>query len=385
MKSFIKKIVRREEGQVLVESAIVMPLMVFFTLGIFQLTLIQHARIMTEYGAFCAARSGIVNNGSRHSMEAAANAAIFPTLTRVDSFGRFIGAYFAYMGRSLIQPIVAGAEEDLRGEIDGFLDGLPEFGNAKEWAAGEAGMLVKGMQGWLTQHGLGPTLAHTFIVNPIVADFNGNTEYDFDTPVLHTTDPDDRTIMKNILTVAVSYNFELKVPFANWIIFEAWLASEVGMALSGAVWSARGDGSNDALSGENAVAGHFSGGVGSGTSRLATRNTLGSKANSFSGATVRERIRMPLGDLWSLSNAKLWDGGAPEIEVVVGIDPTSGEIQTEMNLGPLPGKDMSVFLLPIYASYSMRMHSNPFLGDEASSESDNQGSVGPFIRAQQVP
>ena len=56
----------------MVESAIVMPLMVFIILGVIQLSMIQHARIMTEYAAYNAARAGIVWNGDPWVMENAA-------------------------------------------------------------------------------------------------------------------------------------------------------------------------------------------------------------------------------------------------------------------------------------------------------------------------
>ena len=48
---------REESGQVAVEAALIMPLMVFMALGIIQLTMIQHAKLMTEYAAYQAARA----------------------------------------------------------------------------------------------------------------------------------------------------------------------------------------------------------------------------------------------------------------------------------------------------------------------------------------
>jgi hypothetical protein len=63
----------------MVESAIVLPLMVFLIVGVIQLVMMQHARIMTEYAAFCAARAGIVWNADRYTMENAAIIALLPT------------------------------------------------------------------------------------------------------------------------------------------------------------------------------------------------------------------------------------------------------------------------------------------------------------------
>src|SRR5688572_28898340 len=70
---------RGESGQVAVEAALIMPLMVFMTLGIIQLTMIQHAKIMTEYAAYQAARAGIVWNGNNERMHDAAFVALLPT------------------------------------------------------------------------------------------------------------------------------------------------------------------------------------------------------------------------------------------------------------------------------------------------------------------
>jgi len=74
---------RQEEGQAMVESAIVIPLMVFLILGIIQLVMMQHAKIMTEYAAFNAARAGVVWNADRIIMENAAIISLMPTYERL--------------------------------------------------------------------------------------------------------------------------------------------------------------------------------------------------------------------------------------------------------------------------------------------------------------
>ncbi|RMG18026.1 MAG: pilus assembly protein, partial [Deltaproteobacteria bacterium] len=71
-----------ERGQVIVEQAIILPVMVFLILGIVQLAMIQHARICTEYAAFNAARAGIVYNGDPDMMERAAFLSLMPTYGR---------------------------------------------------------------------------------------------------------------------------------------------------------------------------------------------------------------------------------------------------------------------------------------------------------------
>src|SRR5712692_6095652 len=84
---------RGEEGQAVVEAAIVLPAMVFLLLLTIQLTQLQQARIMCEYAAFAAARTGIVQNGNNGAsngfdgpMHAAAVLAVLPTFGRTDSW-----------------------------------------------------------------------------------------------------------------------------------------------------------------------------------------------------------------------------------------------------------------------------------------------------------
>jgi Flp pilus assembly protein TadG len=44
-------LVRGDEGQAMVEAALVLPLMTFLVVGVIQLVMIQHARALTEYAA----------------------------------------------------------------------------------------------------------------------------------------------------------------------------------------------------------------------------------------------------------------------------------------------------------------------------------------------
>jgi hypothetical protein len=76
---------RGERGQAAVESALVLPMVVFLVLGTLQLFLMLQARIMAEYAAYRATRAGSVNHGSCAAMEDAAIAALLPTFRRTDS------------------------------------------------------------------------------------------------------------------------------------------------------------------------------------------------------------------------------------------------------------------------------------------------------------
>src|SRR5215213_5204064 len=77
-----------QQGQVTLEAALVMPLMVFFVLGLIQLTSMQHAKILTEYAAYNAARAGIVWNGNNERMRDAAIVSLLPTMGRTDRIDR---------------------------------------------------------------------------------------------------------------------------------------------------------------------------------------------------------------------------------------------------------------------------------------------------------
>jgi hypothetical protein len=73
---------RPDQGQVALETALTLPLFVGAALAVVQLALVQQARVMTEYAAFCAARAGIVWNGSGERMRDAAILTLLPTLGR---------------------------------------------------------------------------------------------------------------------------------------------------------------------------------------------------------------------------------------------------------------------------------------------------------------
>jgi len=84
---------KSEQGQALVEAAFILPAMIFLLLLTIQLTQLQQARIMVEYAAFSAARTGIVHNGDNGNsngfdgpMHDAAVLAVLPTFGRTDSF-----------------------------------------------------------------------------------------------------------------------------------------------------------------------------------------------------------------------------------------------------------------------------------------------------------
>ncbi|MBN2694158.1 pilus assembly protein [bacterium] len=319
MARFLKITKQAQEGQVLVESAIVMPLMIFFTLGILQLILVQHARIATDYAAYAAARAGVVNNANPVPMRAAANIAVLPTIARTNDFGSFLGAYLYYLGRELaffgVNQVIQAAQDRL-GTIGGAL----------------ATILLGRL---LAQLGLAPVFAQVFIINPTMADFNGtpNGEIEFDT-LVNPNSPDQTVLRKNVLSVAVMFNYPMTIPFANWILFESWLASEVGIQLTGAIWNARekidtGSAYLDTKLNSNVTGGDR------GVSRMLTRTHITAK-NELESTT--DSVRNQIIKDSSFSNLTMLKAAANYV----------------------PGGSNGTYIMPLYSSYSMRMHSNSF-------------------------
>lgn len=77
----------RRRGQVVVETAIIMPVFVFLILGLLQMGLLHHARVMTKYAAYKAARAGSLRQGNADDMKRAALAVMLPVLGRNSSVG----------------------------------------------------------------------------------------------------------------------------------------------------------------------------------------------------------------------------------------------------------------------------------------------------------
>lgn len=181
-----------ESGQAIVEAAIVMPAMVFLILTILQLTMVQHARIMTEYAAFCAARAGIVYNASGKAMHDAAELALLPTIARTDTFGALAPAVLT-LGKENLRRGVTGVPL-IRGKTLSPLPG--DFNNAD-----------------LTRHLKASGAA-------------GKGEIDFD---------DVRSIAArpNQLQIELKYNYRMRIPFANRILHAIYMAGTLGSDLTG--------------------------------------------------------------------------------------------------------------------------------------------------------
>jgi len=219
-----------ESGQAAVETALTMPLVVFLALGTVQLAAMQQARLLTEYAAFQAARAGIVWNGNGERMHDAALWALLPTLGRTDSR--------EVLGKTWAQAVHLDAEIQ---QVLPTPPGIPE-------AFRRAGLL-----GMVRVDTLSPTDSPRLGQLWNVAEGAGWEELDFDGPdtlveseqldshVARFLDPrrsdEAQTHYRRatVLTVRLRYLYELRIPFANWILFTAWYAANAGRTLSGAI------------------------------------------------------------------------------------------------------------------------------------------------------
>ena len=199
----------RQGGQAAVETAIILPLLTFLVLGIVQLTMIQQASLMTEYAAYQACRAGVVWNGDWHQMEDAAIVALAPTVP--GGSGRlYIGA----------RPINEG------------MTGLGDL--AVDVASMQATQLATGAIGI-------PKPIRVDTINPTQDIFNSfatkgelprQNELVFDDVGYQSIDnftdgfKADEAYRKALqLTIRVRYLYELKIPFADWIIQTCFFAA----------------------------------------------------------------------------------------------------------------------------------------------------------------
>nr|AYM52427.1 pilus biogenesis protein TadE family [Corallococcus sp.] len=193
---------RGESGQAAVESALVVPLMVFLILGTLQLTTLHHARLMTEYAAYRAARTGIVNHGDCETMKSAAYMALVPTLGPPGSGGR---------GRT--DTLINAMEVHDAYTIGG------------DWQENQRfpGSTLERVRVEVLNPRAGP---YSSLFASYGSHMRGR-EIDFD-------DYRDSTIVAaNLLSVRVTYFYELRIPFANWQLHAFYMGREALGQLEG--------------------------------------------------------------------------------------------------------------------------------------------------------
>jgi hypothetical protein len=163
-----------ESGQAAVEAALTLPLTVFLVLGTIQMFLLLQARLLTEYAAFRAVRTGVVKYGDCEPMTHAAIGALLPAITRTDSAAA-LGAAFGARKDNLYKP-----QRD----------------------AGHTGSIV-----WLSRE------------RPLLSEIPPDEEESFDDPSRYQRVSD---VMR--LETRLVFWYPMRIPFANWVLSRMFLA-----------------------------------------------------------------------------------------------------------------------------------------------------------------
>jgi hypothetical protein len=204
-----------ESGQVAVEAALVMPLFVFFILGILQLGLIAQARVVAKYAAYRAARVGAMNNGDPRAIESAAILHLLPVLANNSDVimpstnsGEVVGKFMQHnamenrlpSGEKMVSTVICSPlAEDVRG------GGSHDIGSGTQTGRGGVG---------------------------------SNSEADFDDP-LNQSSPDNfttsgdavRRYKRMRLVVQVQLLYRMPIPFANWVMVKSYLGTNLPSVL----------------------------------------------------------------------------------------------------------------------------------------------------------
>lgn len=284
-----------------------LPLMVFMVLGIIQLTLIQQAKLLTEYAAYQAARAGIVWNGNNERMHDAALVALLPTIGMTDSLANTgltwvrATAYDAAMNR------LPWGGPSPRLKNGAYIHGLLRVDtvNPAEYSNLSSIWKLKGGGGWQELDFDGPdSYPEMPNIEPRLAKFFN----------LATPDASERLYRRaTVLSIRLRYWYEMRIPFANSVIFLAWFASNADVALYGAI-----DRSTTTRQNMLGRSGNVAmlGGLGKGIKQQ----------KGYDSVTSREMIV-----LWGLAT-----GSIPLLSNALG----------------------KKYFLPLTATYSMRMQSN---------------------------
>ncbi len=180
----LRSVRRFPRGQAAVETAAILPLTVFVILGVIQLTMMFHARYATYYAAYMAARAGSVQRARCSKMVTAALLAVAPALQRVaDNTQDTPGA--KYSAASYVAAYQKIKSNDYAAYRD-VIGSLP--------------------------------IVQVDLVRPTNQDVQGRSgDYDFD---------DVSATNTMMISAKVTFNYEMRVPFANRIIHESWTLAQ---------------------------------------------------------------------------------------------------------------------------------------------------------------
>jgi hypothetical protein len=195
----------------LIETAIVVPFMLFVFLVLLQLMLIAHARVLLDYAAFNAARAGVVHNGNPTVMKNAALLSMLPAFGPVDTPQNALKTWSKVQAWAQIGGIVdAGTHllERMLGEL--FKTNMS--GIIPDVSVVSVDILNPGLEDFR------PYNAHPgdHTPNPDEIDFDAAARLD-----PGKVDPD--AVRKTRLTVRVQWLFLMRVPLANQLLYYMYL------------------------------------------------------------------------------------------------------------------------------------------------------------------
>lgn len=194
---------RRQTGQAAVETAIVMPLMVFLVLGLLQMNLVYQARMVAEYAAYKAVRNGALNNANKTAMRNAAISALLPTISN---------------------------------PMPGEIASVGKSSTGMKWVEKYLFATLLGGKYMSTPF---MDIVEVEICNPSTeiipdSDLIDGKELDFDDPAassLVTTGSRSQNSVDKLrrgrLSIQLTYNYNMPIPFANWVIWQIQNGSHI--------------------------------------------------------------------------------------------------------------------------------------------------------------
>lgn len=176
----------------MVESAIVLPMTVFMILGLIQLGLLQQGRTMGKFAAYKAVRAGAIHNASPKVMTNAALAVLLPVV------GYKAGGGGEAYNRTR-------DSSDLKSAWDRMKDNEHKDGDSLK-------------------------VVDVRVCNPTSETLGGDS-VDFDDPAIMNAAGSWQQLDKGKLSVQVTFNYRLVIPFVNMVIWNITRADQVSTQL----------------------------------------------------------------------------------------------------------------------------------------------------------